>query len=175
MITYQVHPEKGFTDKIGELVFMLEHVRAVTIQEVADLTEEELDYSKPGGNSIGALLSHMASIEYVHQQISFENRDLTEDEVAVWGIALELGQKANETINSSSVDDYLDVLESTRDQTLELLKEKDDEWLYEEREWPNGKKYNQYYLWFHVLEDEINHRGQIRAMVRSFKDKTVRT
>lgn len=33
-----------------------------------------------------------------------------------------------------------------------------------ERKWPNGVAHNQYYLWFHVLEDEISHRGQIRMM-----------
>lgn len=33
-----------------------------------------------------------------------------------------------------------------------------------ERKWPNGVAYNQHYLWFHVLEDEISHRGQIRML-----------
>lgn len=166
MISYQVQSEKGFTNKIGELVCMLEHVRAVTIQEVAELTDAELDVYESGGNSIGMLLSHIAAIEYVHQIISFENRDLTEEETLEWGTALDLGEKAGQMYHSLSVDEYLDVLESTRDQTLELLKEKDDEWLYEERTWPNGVTYNPYYLWFHVMEDEINHRGQIRAMIR---------
>ena len=30
----------------------------------------------------------------------------------------------------------------------------------------NGIAYNHYYLWFHVMEDEINHRGQIRSIKR---------
>ncbi|WP_226579551.1 DinB family protein [Halobacillus litoralis] len=175
MISYQVQSEKGFTDKIGELVCMLEHARAVTIAEVADLTKKELDTCDAGGNSIGALLSHIAAIEYVHQVISFEERDLTEEELAEWGAALKLGETARMNIHSSSIDDYLDVLEFTRDQTLELLKEKDDAWLYEERTWPNGVKYNPYYLWFHVMEDEINHRGQIRSMIRQRKEGLVQT
>ena len=33
-----------------------------------------------------------------------------------------------------------------------------------EGRWENGIVYNQYYLWFHVLEDEISHRGQIRTI-----------
>ena len=171
MISYQVQSEKGFTDKIGELVCMLEHSRAVTITEVAELTQEELDECEPGGNSIGMLLSHIAAIEYVHQVISFEHRDLTEEEKEEWGPALELGEKARQRFHSLSIDDYLDGMEAIRDQTLELLKEKDDAWLYEERIWPNDVQYNPYYLWFHVMEDEISHRGQIRTMVRSKKNK----
>ena len=37
-----------------------------------------------------------------------------------------------------------------------------------ERKWPNGVAYNQHYLWFHVLEDEISHRGQIRMLKTSY-------
>ncbi|SFK02530.1 DinB family protein [Halobacillus dabanensis] len=171
MISYQVQSEKGFTDKIGELVCMLEHSRAVTITEVAELTQEELDECESGGNSIGMLLSHIAAIEYVHQVISFEHRDLTEEEMEEWGPALELGEKAQQKYHSLSIDEYLDVMEAIRDQTLELLKEKDDAWLYENREWPNGVSYNPYYLWFHVMEDEISHRGQIRSKLRAWNNK----
>ncbi|MBX0356134.1 DinB family protein [Halobacillus sp. Nhm2S1] len=173
MISYQVQSEKGFSEKIGELVCMLEHARAVTIQEVADLTQDELDECETGGNSIGMLLSHMAAIEFVHQIISFDERDLTPEEQDEWGAALELGDKARAKFRDIPVDDYLDLLETTRDTTLEYLKEKDDDWLFEERSWPNGVKYNPYYLWFHVMEDEISHRGQIRAMIRSKKQRKI--
>ncbi|CDQ19418.1 Protein of unknown function [Halobacillus karajensis] len=172
MISYQVQSEKGFTEKIGELVCMLEHTRAVTIQEVADLTQKELDECEPGGNSIGMLLSHIAAIEFVHQVISFEERDMTADEKEEWEPALDLSGQTRDLYRFLTVDDYLDLMELTRDTTLEILKEKDDSWLFEERTWSDGVKYNPYYLWFHVMEDEINHRGQIRAMIRSKKQKT---
>ncbi|QHT46943.1 DinB family protein [Halobacillus sp. ACCC02827] len=173
MISYQVQSEKGFTGKVGELVWMLEHTRAITIQEVADLSTEELDWSMEGGNSIGALLSHIAAVEYVHQLISFEQRDMDESERKEWGAALELGEKAKQHVHGMSIDDLLDVLEATRDQTLDYLKGKNDDWLYKEDVWSNGVTFNHYYLWFHVLEDEINHRGQIRALIRSMKEKKV--
>lgn len=89
------------------------------------------------------------------------------------GAALELGEKAKQHVHGMSIDDLLDVLEATRDQTLDYLKGKNDDWLYKEDVWSNGVTFNHYYLWFHVLEDEINHRGQIRALIRSMKEKKV--
>ncbi|AAS41007.1 conserved hypothetical protein [Bacillus cereus ATCC 10987] len=44
------------------------------------------------------------------------------------------------------------------------MSKQDDEWLMSERKWLNGVAHNQYYLWFHVLEDEMSHRGQIRMI-----------
>ena len=50
--------------KIGELVSMLEHTRAVTLGEVRNLSVEQLDLiMQSSGNSIGALLKHIAAIE----------------------------------------------------------------------------------------------------------------
>ena len=50
--------------KIGELVSLLEHTRAVTLGEVKNLSVEQLDLiMQSGGNSIGALLKHIAPIE----------------------------------------------------------------------------------------------------------------
>ena len=47
--------------KIGELVSLLEHTRAVTLGEVKNLSVEQLDLiMQSGGNSIGALLKHIA-------------------------------------------------------------------------------------------------------------------
>ena len=172
MIDYRVIKKEGFTEKIGELVSMLEHVRSVTVDEVAELTQEELDYL-PGArsNSIGALLLHMAAIEYVHQVISFENRDLTEEEFGQWGTALELGDRARRIICDQPISYYMNVLAKVRERTYALLKEKHDDWLYEENKWPNDVAYNNYYLWFHVLEDEISHRGQMRIIKRNVQSR----
>lgn len=167
MIEYTINPKEGFSNKIGELVFMLEHVRAVTLNEIAQLKENELDFlPDTSSNSIGALLMHIAAIESVHQVISFENRDFNEKEMQEWGQALELGERARESIKGNSLAFYQEKLTTTRERTISLLKSKSDSWLYEENKWGNGVSYNHYYLWFHVMEDEINHRGQIRRILR---------
>lgn len=169
---YTVKAASGYDEKIGELVFMLEHVREGTLQTIAGWGEKQLDFAGRGaGNSPGALLAHMAAIEKVHQLISFENRDFSAEEWVEWGTAIELGAKAREDICGYPLSHYIEQLSAVRAETLSQLKAKDDSWLYEERSWPNGVPYNMYYLWFHVLEDEISHRGQIRAIERQFKEK----
>ena len=162
---YTVKPASGYDEKIGELVFMLEHVREGTLQTISGWDTQQLDFIGQGAdNSAGALLAHIAAIEKVHQLISFENRDFNADELAEWSPAIELGAKAREIICGYPLAYYTEKLASVRAVTLQELKSKNDSWLYEERRWPNGVAYNMYYLWFHVLEDEISHRGQIRAM-----------
>ncbi|MGY0693707.1 DinB family protein [Virgibacillus sp. FSP13] len=167
MIDYRIRPKKNFPDKIGELVSMFEHTRDVTLNEISNLSQIDLDYlPNKSSNSIGSLLLHIASIEYVHQIISFEKRDLNERELLKWGTALELGEKARAGIKNNSLHYYLEELSQIREKTLTQLKSKKDDWLYEESKWGNGVSYNNYYLWFHVMEDEINHRGQIRSIKR---------
>lgn len=84
MIIYEFQSEEGFSTKIGELVWMMNHVRSVTVEEIRHLIVDELDQREEGGNSIGALLLHTAAVEYVHQVISFEQRDLNEEEEQRW-------------------------------------------------------------------------------------------
>lgn len=167
---FSIKQRKGFTEKIGELVAMMEITRDRTLFEVSDLTEEELDMvDDKGSNSIGSLLMHIAAIEYVHQILTFEQRDLNEEEQQKWEAALELGDKARKEFYGQPLDYYMDVLADVRGNTLRLLKKKKDSWLFEEGKWDNGIKHNYYYLWFHVIEDEISHRGQIRMMRRLFE------
>ncbi|MCH1627144.1 DinB family protein [Ferdinandcohnia quinoae] len=167
MIDYRIVPKEGFSIKIGELVSMLEHTREVTLTEISNLSQSDIDYLKEeNDNTIGALLLHIASIEAVHQVISFENRDFNEQELRQWKTALELGENARLEIKKETLDYYYSMLSKVRKDTLRQLKARDDQWLYEEKQWPNGTPYNNYYLWYHVMEDEINHRGQIRTIKR---------
>ena len=171
MIDHRIRPTEAFAEKIGELVSMLEHTRTITLMEVSDLSQSDLDYlPDESSNSIGSLLLHIASIEYVHQIVSNENRDLTESEYTKWQPALELGDKARKMVKKHPLEYYLQELSQVREDTLSLLKSKEDNWLLEEGKWENDIPYNNYYLWFHVMEDEISHRGQIRTIKRLLKN-----
>lgn len=136
MIDYRIRADNRFSEKMGVLVSMLEHTRAVTLQDVSNLSQSDLDYLPDGSsNSIGALLLHIASIEFVHQVITVENRDINDKERLKWETALELGDRARREIKEMPLDYYLNVLATTRRKTLLLLESKDDHWLFEDMKW----------------------------------------
>ena len=159
----------GYTPKISRLICMMNLARQVTLHSVKGLTIKELDYLHDDeSNSIGALLLHIAAMDFAYQKITFEERDLTEEELRKWEHALELGPAGREKIKENDLEFYINALNEVRNKTNEILKSKDDEWL--EKEVPMGKhKSNNYYLWFHVFEDEINHRGQIKWIKKRAK------
>lgn len=66
-------------------------------------------------------------------------------------------------IKGNSLDYYIKRLSTVRKRTLNALKHVNDEWLneYQTYEVLANKPVNHYFKWFHVYEDEINHRGQI--------------
>ncbi|MDR4901396.1 DinB family protein [Bacillus mycoides] len=173
-IDYRIRSVDGYTKNIGELVSMLEHTRAVTLQEINELSVEQLDLIMPsGGNSIGALLKHIAAIEKAHQLISFQKRDFTKEELEIWEDALYLGE-AGKSIRGYDIPYYVQLLQSVREESLKYLSKVDDTWLMSERKWPKGVAYNQHYLWFHVIEDEISHRGQIRMLKKKLFENYVK-
>lgn len=170
MIDYRIRPMEGFDDKLGELVSMLEHARGITLKDISSLSQDDLDYlPDESSNSIGALLMHIASVEFAYQIISFEHRDINKNERLKWEAALELEDKAKDEIKGKPLDYYLNVLSETREKTLSLLKSQKDNWLYEEQNW--GTPINNYWMWFHVMEDEISHRGQVRTIKRLLNNK----
>lgn len=159
---YLVAPIDGFTPQMGRLVSMMNYSRRTTLDAVKGLDGEQLDYlHDPQSNSIGALLLHIAAVELWYQEETFGSRaDMGEAEQ--WEIALDLGSQARSRIKGNDLSYYLRILETVRSKTLEELAARDDSWLDEESEFWNRQPANNYFKWFHVFEDEINHRGQIR-------------
>ena len=81
----------GFTPQIARLVSMMNYTRSTTLQAVAGLGVDELDYlHDPHSNSIGALLSHIAAAEVGYQAATFDARDLNAEERQQWGAAIDL-------------------------------------------------------------------------------------
>ena len=75
-----------------------------------------------------------------------------------------LGARARRDIRGRPLAAYLDDLEEVRAQTLRELARRDDAWLEVTVPFWGGLPANNYFMWFHVLEDEINHRGQMRII-----------
>jgi uncharacterized damage-inducible protein DinB len=150
---------------------MMNYARYITLDTIEGLNRNELDHLIDGeSNSIGALLMHMAAVEYDYQTIIFEKRDLTEEESDKWKAGLELGEIGRSEIKGNDLEYYIKILDDIRKRTLGHLKEKNDEWLYEEFAFWGGAPSNNYFIWFHVFEDEINHRGQISWIKKRLKN-----
>ena len=159
---YVIGDLPGFTPQIARLVSMMNYVRFTTLQAVAGLGVDELDYlHDPDSNSIGTLLSHVAAAEVGYQAATFEVRDLNAEERQHWGAAINLGVRAREEIRGYALDHYLGTLEQVRAKTLAELGRRDDQWLEEHTPFGSARRVNNYFKWFHVLGHEINHRGQI--------------
>lgn len=162
---YVIDQKDGLGLEFSKLASMMEYTRETTLAEVKDLTVEQLDFLfNDEANSIGMLLAHMVSVEKAYQIDSFENRDFTDEDIQLLNPALELGDAAREQIKGNPIEYYLEELEQTRKKTIDTFGTLPDSWLFEQSPFWYGKPTNNYFKWFHVFEDELNHRGQIRLI-----------
>ena len=172
---YLITDITGYTPHIGRLVSMMNYVRWTTLAEVEDLNVEHLDYvHDAASNSIGALLMHIAGVEASYQVSTFGIDGFSGAYSGDLRIALDLGERARRKIKGYGVDHYLRILEVIRSKTLEELAKKDDRWLDEQTLFWERRRANNYFKWFHVFEDELNHRGQIRWLRRRALDRAGR-
>jgi hypothetical protein len=114
---------------------MLTYARRTLLAAVEGLSRDELDHLHDArSNTIGALLA--------------------------WSPALDLGEQGRREIRGRELESYVDELTRTRQITLAALAGRDDAWL--EDPLAAAPELNAHWAWFHVAEDEISHRGQIR-------------
>jgi uncharacterized damage-inducible protein DinB len=157
----RIEPIPGYAPAIGRLVGMLSYARSTTLAAVEGMTVADLDHLQDQqSNSIGALLSHIAAVERSYQVLTFEERLLSTQENEVLGTALKLGDEARHVLRGYPLEHYLNNLAAVREETLKALAARDDAWL--DRSVVPAPRINAHWAWFHVAEDEINHRGQIR-------------
>ncbi|MFC4639630.1 DUF664 domain-containing protein [Deinococcus hohokamensis] len=158
----------GFTPMMARLVGMMDYTRLTTLQAVQGLSMEQLDTLPEGhGNTVAMLLEHFAAVEVYYQAASSGSHANPEDALGeCWRPGMELGALGREHIRGRPLGHYLRQLAEVRAQTLALFARKDDLWLDEPVPlW--GTTGNRHFMWFHVFEDELNHRGQIRLLVKA--------
>ena len=161
MATLRIQPTPGYTPAIGRLVSMLDYTRHGTLSAVEGLTLADLDHvMDEQSNTIGALLAHVAAVEWWFQVLTFDERTPTPDEEASRLSALDLGDAGRLHLRGRALEAYLDDLAAGRDYTRRALAERDDAWL--EQALAADARMNAHWAWFHVAEDEISHRGQIK-------------
>src|SRR5689334_3031725 len=101
---------------------MLADARLVTLQVISKLSPGEPDWQyKPGWNTIGALLDHIAAIEHYFRIEFVEGRKLTEAENEQWGPAMEMGLHLPKLIGIKKVNDYRKTLAEGREMMIAAL------------------------------------------------------
>ena len=110
------------------------------------------------------MLLHLAATETFYRANTFEGRgDYNEAEKEKWGAAMNLGDEGRKQIKGNDLNYYLDILSSTREATLTEFKKRDDKWLLTvDPSFFGNQPTNNYCKWFHVVEHESNHNGQIK-------------
>ncbi|WP_282086907.1 DUF664 domain-containing protein [Aquimarina algiphila] len=164
-----INTEEGFTPQIGTLVSMLNNlsnrvervVKGLDIRQTDHLLDEK-------ANRIGALIMHLAAAEVYYQVYTFENRAFNKEEKDKWEIGLDLGDKAREEFKGKPITYYLDIYKEVRKKTIEELKKRNDEWL--EGSWP-GSTMNNHFAWFHVMEHQSSHLGQILMLKKRIPEE----
>ncbi len=149
------------------MVSMLEDLKARVTRSVSDITIEETDFLLDDqANSVGAMILHLAATEKLYQVYTPEHRSLNDEEKAEWDVAKNLGDAARIQIKDKPIDYYLNIWNEVRIETLRLLKTKDDKWFNS-----NILKtdMNNHWAWYHVMEHQANHMGQIRFILKRIK------
>jgi DinB superfamily len=167
-----ITPAEGYTPHIGILVSTLQRCRETTIGLVENLSVAQLDYLfDDQDNSIGALLLHIASLDVAYSEITFRGRNFLDvpELVTKWQVPGYLDEPARQQVRGNPASYYVQEMAAVRKATLAQLKQYDDSWLWRETEEGNGLFINNYYNWYHVYEDEINHRGEMNWRLSRMK------
>lgn len=158
-----IKAKKGYSENIGVTIAMLEDLKRRVTNSVINLSEEETDFLLDDkANRVGALILHLAATEKYYQVYTFENRGLNKEESKEWDIAQNLGDEARESLQGKPINYYLKIWDEVRDETLRLLKTKDDKWFKAK---VKGSSMNNHWAWYHVMEHQANHMGQIRMII----------
>lgn len=165
----KIKQPKGYDTQIGAMVSMLEDLKTRISQRVLLLNREETDFLlDEEANRIGAIIMHLAAVEAYYQVYTFEDRSFNEEEMSKWGLGLELGDEAREQLVGKPIGYYLGIWKDVRKETLRLLKTKDDQWFKSKTKQGNM---DNHWAWFHVMEHQANHMGQIVMIKKRIPEK----
>ncbi|KAF2515394.1 DUF664 domain-containing protein [Flavobacterium zhairuonense] len=159
----------GASPKIADMISMLEDLKDRVEYTVKNMDQYEIDYlHDEKANRIGALVMHLAAAEKYYQVFTFENREFNEEEKKKWETALNLDQGARDEFKGHDIQYYLDIYNEVRAKTIEELKKRDDEWFATIQ-----MKYDisNQYCWFHVMEHQSSHLGQILFLKKRIPPK----
>jgi uncharacterized protein DUF664 len=155
---------EGASPQIGAMISMLDDLKDRVENKVKNMSQYELDYLHDDkANRIGSLIMHLAAAEAYYQVLTFEKRGFNDAEKKKWEVALDLDQGGRDEFKGHDVQYYLDIYNEVRAKTISELKKHDDKWFEETIQ---GGTWTNHYCWFHVMEHQSSHLGQILFLAK---------
>ncbi|MDQ4141111.1 MAG: DinB family protein [Bacteroidota bacterium] len=157
---------------IDYLLGILEDARVTTLQIVSKIPNQEIDWQfTEGWNTIGALLSHITAIEHYFRIEFVEGRKLTAEENKKWLPGMEMGPYIPQLRRNLSIEPYLVELTESRQMLIASLKGLTFENFTKRIEdYDPVTGCNLAWALYHMVEDEIYHRGQISILRKLYKE-----
>lgn len=161
-----IEPVSGYDKQVGHLVSVLDVVRRYTLGVTRNLSMTQLDYyCDDKANSIASLLMHIGAMEYFVFANFFPHNEYFSSAFQKWKNFSAENLK-NRGGGEYEIDYYVNALADVRKESLSLLKEIPDYWLYKEEDINVNVSINRYFKIFHLAQDESSHTGQILYMLK---------
>ncbi|WP_400190198.1 DinB family protein [Hymenobacter sp. B81] len=153
------------------LLGMLADTRVTTLQRVEQLTAAELHWQyQPGWNTVGALLAHLAANEHYFRIVFVGGRPLTAAENERWLPALDLGGYLPQLITHQPIEHYVALLAESRQQMLAALQGLTFvDFTRRLAAYDPETGADLAWVLYHLVEDEIYHRGQISLLLKLYQ------
>ena len=150
---------------------ILQDTRTTTILSLKNLSVSELDWQyQDGWNTIGALLSHIIAIENYFRVEFMEGRKLTDAENEKLLPALDMGVHLPKLINQRPLEQYIKQLTESRELMLHALsKLTHEDFTRRVDDYDDETGCNLAWVLYHMVEDEIYHRGQMSIVRKLYK------
>lgn len=165
-----IHFGKYRDHSVDYLVGMMKDARVTTLRRVYDIPQAELDwqYAK-GWNTIGTLLCHILSIEQLFRIWFIEEREVTEEESELWMPGMKMG-KYIDSLKGKTLEQHVSDLEESRELIFESLKNVTPDAFFAKKKGYNPETgFNMAWALYHLVEDEVHHRGQISLLRKIYR------
>ena len=161
-------PAPGYSPGIGRYITQLTLTRRELLQQLEGLTPEQLSWHPSDDvESIGTQLLHVAAIEW-----SWVFEDIfgrPGEEYSGWEEALPI-RLGLPQVSGRPLEDYLATMNQVRDDAFAALRALTDDDLPklrpEQPAEPDSGQYTIDLIFFHLVEHEARHAGQVELMVR---------
>ncbi len=145
--------------QIDNMISMLEDLKGRVERVLKNLPQEHVDHlHDEKANRFGALVMHLAAAEVYYQKYTFGESIFNKENPKMWEAGLDLGDKGREMFKGKPISYYLDLFTKVRKKTIEELRKRDDTWF---KKVNAGNSMSNQYSWFHVMEHQSSHLGQI--------------